>query len=108
MSGMNVDVEILIEEKDNAVIIHIEAVSKVGNKYIVNTKDQEGNLTPVPIEVGITNESYIEVTSGLKEGDKIYYNTEASQDFPGGIMMPGMGLGGGQGQGRSPDGGSKE
>lgn len=106
MSGMNVDVEILIEEKDNALIIPIESVSKIGNKYIINKKDEEGSLTPVPVEVGITNDRYIEVTSGLSEGDKIYYNTEASQDFPDGIMMPGMGLGGGQG--RSPDGGGKE
>jgi len=106
MSGMNVDVEILIEEKDNALIIPIETVSKVGNKYLVNTKDQEGNLEPVTIEVGITNDNYIEVTSGLKEGDKIYYNTESGQEIPGGAMMPGMGLGGGQG--RSSNGGSKE
>ena len=61
-----------------------------------------------PIEVGITTDNYIEVLSGLKEGDTIYYNTEAGAEFPGGVMMPGMGLGGGQGQGRSPDGGSKE
>ncbi|MDW7667712.1 MAG: efflux RND transporter periplasmic adaptor subunit [Bacillota bacterium] len=106
MSGMNVDVEILIEEKNNALIIPIESVSKVGNKYIINKKDDEGNLTPVSVEVGITNDSFIEVTSGLSEGDKIYYTTETSQDFPDGIMMPGMGLGGGQG--RSSDGGGKE
>jgi HlyD family secretion protein len=108
MSGMNVDVEILIEEKEDTLIIPIESVTKVGNKYVASTKDSEGNLKSTPIEVGITTDNYIEVLSGLKEGDTIYYNTEAGAEFPGGVMMPGMGLGGGQGQGRSPDGGSRE
>jgi HlyD family secretion protein len=108
MSGMNVDVEILIEEKEDTLIIPIESVTKVGSKYVVSTKDSEGNLKSTPIEVGITTDNNIEVISGLKEGDTIYYNTEAGAEFPGGVMMPGMGLGGGQGQGRNPDGGSKE
>ena len=102
MSGMNVDVEILIEEKEDALVIPIEAVTKVGTKYIVSTKDEEGNSTPLEIEIGITTDNYVEVISGLSEGDSVYYTTEASEDFSGGFMIPGMGSGGGQNR---PEGG---
>ncbi len=96
MSGMNVDVEILIEEKENTLIIPIEAVTKVGTKYIVSTKDEEGNAIPVEIEVGITTDNYVEIISGLSEGDVVYYTTESSDSFSEGFMMPGMGSGGGE------------
>src|SRR6056297_3910889 len=88
MSGMNVDLEILIEEKENVLIIPLEAIVKVGDKYLVQIKDEEGNLSPQSIEIGIVNDNLVEITSGLKEGDKIYYTKEASEDFAK-MLIPG-------------------
>jgi len=102
MSGMNVDLEILIEEKENVLIIPLEAIVKVGDKYLVQIKDEEGNLSPQSIEIGIANDNFVEIISGLKESDKIYYTTEASEDFSERII-PGMGIGGGKGKPQDGD-----
>lgn len=110
MAGMNVDAEILIEESSDVLIIPIEAVSKVGQKYIVQTKDEDGNQVPVAVEVGITNEKYVEILSGLSEGDTIYYTEILSTDDDTQTMgMPGMGgmTGGERPSGGGPDGGGR-
>ena len=108
MSGMNVDAEILIEESSDTLMIPVEAVKKISSKYVVMVKDDEGNLSPQQIEVGIVNESYVEVVSGLLEGDTIYYNEIVSEDGEdAGIMMPGMMMDGGDRPERPSDGGGK-
>ncbi|SHJ58430.1 HlyD family secretion protein [Dethiosulfatibacter aminovorans DSM 17477] len=92
MAGMNVDAEIIIKENTDTLIVPVEAIEKAGNKYVVQMKDEEGNLTPQVVEVGIANESYVEIVSGLSEGDLVYYYEISSSDSEStNIMMPGMG-----------------
>jgi HlyD family secretion protein len=91
MSGMNVDVEIMISQNENTLVIPIEAVSKIGGKYVVMVKDEEGNIIASEIEVGIITDNNIEVIGGLSQGDSIYYTaTEGATtaNINGGIMMP--------------------
>jgi HlyD family secretion protein len=92
MSGMNVDAEILIEESSDTLVVPVAAMKKMGNKYIVMTKDAEGNLVPTAVEVGITNESYVEIVSGLSEGDSIYYSKITSDESDSQMKIPGMGV----------------
>lgn len=109
MSGMNVDAEILIEENTDTLIIPVAAVNKIGNKYVVMVKDEEGNLTPQPVEVGIVNEKYVEVVSGLSEGESIYYTEILSTDANVGMIMPGMQImGGDKSQRPGQSGGTKK
>lgn len=92
MAGMNVDAEIVIEEKSQTLVVPVAAIKKAGNKYVVTIKDEEGNLTPVMVEVGITNEKYVEIVSGLSEGDMIYYNEAISAEIDfNNMKIPGMG-----------------
>lgn len=93
MSGMNVDVEILAAEKSDALLLPIEAVQKIQTKYIVMTKNKDGETTPIPIEIGLANDNYVEVVSGLNEGDTVVYMKEATIDINNmqEFMMPGMG-----------------
>ncbi|HBH13052.1 MAG: Efflux transporter, RND family, MFP subunit [Clostridiales bacterium 38_11] len=95
MSGMNVDVEILVAEKENALMIPISSVSKIAGKYVVMMIGDDEPY-PVTIKAGIITDSFVEVLSGLQEGDMII-NVVASdvlQDngefFPGG-QRPGTG-----------------
>lgn len=105
MAGMNVDAEIIIEEKSEAFVVPVAAIKKAGNKYIVTTKDEEGNLTPVMVEVGITNDKYVEIVSGLSEGDVIYYNEAISDAYDlSNMKIPGMG---GVKRATDPNGGKK-
>ncbi|MDP3386143.1 MAG: efflux RND transporter periplasmic adaptor subunit [Eubacteriales bacterium] len=95
MSGMNVDVEILVAEKNNALIIPISAVSKIAGKYVVMMNNADGPY-PVTIEAGIITDSFVEVLAGLKQGDTIInvvasdVLTDGGNFFPGG-QRPGGG-----------------
>lgn len=88
MSGMNVDVEILVADKENVLIIPISSVSKIAGKYVVMMKNADEPY-PVTIETGIITDSFVEVLTGLKEGDTII-NVVASDVLPGnGNFFPG-------------------
>ncbi|AEE96695.1 efflux RND transporter periplasmic adaptor subunit [Mahella australiensis] len=97
-TGMTADVEIIAAQKDNIVIVPIEAVmERNGKKFVIiydeaNTTLQQNNMREV--KTGINNESYIEITEGLKKGEKVMLTSAASQNsnasFPG-VVPPGMG-----------------
>lgn len=68
--GMNADIEIVLEEKNNILTVPIEAIKQRNGKTSVEllVNDQ---LQETTIETGIETEDEIEVTAGLKEDDKI-------------------------------------
>lgn len=91
LPGMNVDASIDVVNKENVLSVPISAVAR-GNRVLVkkqgssNTegekepkKDKNSNESPlegyeyVQVEVGISNDDYIEIISGLKEGDEIAF-----------------------------------
>ena len=95
--GMTASVDVRIEGVDDAIIIPVDALHQNRSGYYVYTSyDEEteefgGRVDVIP---GISNSSYVEIKSGLNEGDMVYY-TE-SQDFFGGMPFGNMGNGGGQ------------
>ncbi len=98
LPGMTADVDIQIEGVENALIIPIDALHQTSAIYYVYTEyDQEtqqyGGMTEVTI--GMQNDTQVEILSGLKEGDTIYY-TEAPQNIFS-FMMGQMGGMGGMG-----------
>jgi HlyD family secretion protein len=79
--GMSTKVEIVTDRLDNVLQVPIQSVVSKGNKhyvYIINRKRKELR----PIEIGKSNNQFIEVTSGLKEGEEIllYTEVEAGKD----------------------------
>lgn len=112
--GMNVDAEIVLSSADDVLAIPSLAVNR-GNTVLitadspsaVNALDQEApeGYVYVSVETGVSDDSYIEITSGLQDGDTVAYLRAASgsSDFmmggiPGGDM-------GGQGGGMPGGGG---
>lgn len=102
LPGMTASVDVRIEGVDNAILIPADALHQTSSGYYVYTSyDEEteefgGRVDVVP---GLSNSNYVEIKSGLQEGDTVYY-TEA-QDFFGGMgfgsmpgNMPNMGSGG--------------
>lgn len=69
-SGMTANLDIITDEKENVLIIPARAI-----KYEDSTRYVEvlNNGTPKKtiITTGLESDQYVEVTSGLKEGDKI-------------------------------------
>lgn len=103
--GMNASATITIENKENILLIPMNALQERGNKVFVYTsEDEEGALSgETEIETGLSDGTNVEVVSGLGEGDTVYYNKtgSSSSNTEGGIMggmqggeMPSGGFGG--------------
>ncbi|PJI08037.1 MULTISPECIES: efflux RND transporter periplasmic adaptor subunit [Clostridium] len=133
--GMNANVNIKVTSKQNALVIPVEAlVERNGNKYVrvqssngSKADSQEsynksssrsensgsrtnmaGNL--VQVQTGLENENYVEITSGINEGQKVMIQlpqttSTNSQNSRGGFGS--MGGFGGMSGGRQSQGGNK-
>lgn len=124
LSGMSASAVISIDSVENALLIPSDALQKTASTYYVYTSYDEASQTlggMVEVTVGVTNSQYAEISSGLSEGDTVYYMDSSQNsggmpgDFSGGMPgdfgggMPGGDFGGGMpGGGRSggmPSGG---
>ena len=78
--GMQATITIPKESAENVVILKMDALSfDRTNQAFVYMKDESGALTQVPVEVGLDNESYVEIKSGLKDGDTVYVEAKAEE-----------------------------
>ena len=130
LSGMTASVSVRIEGVDDAILIPIEALHKTSDGAYVYTSYNEEYQEyggKVDVVTGLENSTYVEIKSGLRVGDTVYYTEQESGfgnfggmgGFPGGSggQMPDFGgempdfgggqmpdFGGGSGGGR-PSGG---
>ena len=119
--GMNVDAEIVLSSADGVLAIPSLAVNR-GDTVLVtsdspsaaNALEQEApeGYAYVQVTTGVSDDSYIEITSGLQEGDAVAYLRTASSGsdmmmsgMPGGDMGGGMPGGGGGMPSGGPGGG---
>ena len=115
--GMNVDAKIILEEAENVLSVPVEAVNRGGLVLVTqdspsasSAAEQEApeGYVYVTVETGVSDDDYIEVTSGLQEGDTVAYvpsSGDNSMAFPGGMgVVPMGGSGGGPGGGASSGG----
>ena len=120
LSGMSASVYVTIQGKENALIIPVDALHQTSStSYVYTSYDYENHEYGGRKEVttGLSNSSYVEISSGLSEGDTVYYvekEDNAFPDFggmgggPGGGDMGGFGGGSGGnmgGFGGGPGGG---
>ncbi len=122
--GMTADVDVRIEGTENALIIPVDALHQNSASYYVYTgydEAQKRYTGRTEVTIGMQNDDDVEITSGLKEGDTVYYTEADSGGFgdfmvmPGGMSsgmsggmssgMPSGNMGGGNGGGGRPSGG---
>lgn len=109
--GMSVSAIIQIDESKDAVLIPVNALQEKGNSTFVYTgTDEDGNPTgETEVETGLSDGSQVEIISGLKSGDTVYYLKAESSDSGFDMSQDMMG---GFGQDRSggemPSGGMPE
>ena len=121
--GMTADVDVRIEGTENALIIPVDALHQNSASYYVYTgydEEQKRYTGRTDVTIGMQNDDYVEITSGLNEGDTVYYTEADSGGFgdfmvmPGGMsggmssgvtVVPGMGGGNGGGPGGGNGGG---
>lgn len=115
LPGMQATVTIPQEEAVDSVILSSSALSFApDNSAYVLMKGEGESMQQVPVTLGISNDSHVEITAGLKAGDEVYKVSTATastgfmnmasmfqnmggqqQQMPGG-QMPGGSYGGSQ------------
>ena len=65
------EVQIVLEVRENVIMLPARAVFTVGDRYYVYHEDETGLKSAIEIGCGLTNGSYIEITEGLEEGDHV-------------------------------------
>lgn len=100
LPGMNVGAEIVLDQAEDVLAIPSGAVNRGDTVLITadspsaaNALDQEApeGYVYVSVETGVSDDSYIEILSGLQEGDTVAYIPTSS----GGEMAMMMPMGGG-------------
>ena len=107
LPGMQVSVRIPREEATDVVLLKMDALSfDRDNSAFVYTKDEAGELQKTPVEVGVDNGNYVEIKSGLNEGDTVYVEAEADESASSGLsgLLSGL-MGGNQPQFNPSSGG---
>ena len=83
-SGMTADVLVITGSKKNVMTIPKKSVKYRDGDALVSIKaSAAGKLTEKKIAVGATNESSIEVLSGLADTDTVYYSTGIAKESSG-------------------------
>ena len=102
LPGMNVSTEIIVNQVEDVVAIPVGAVVR-GDKVLVKTGNTSTDDPTVPagyeyvnVETGVSNDQYVEIKSGINEGDEIAYIFSASANMDmyggyGGEMMVAVG-----------------
>lgn len=118
LPGMNVDAYVVLANVENAVAIPADALQRGNVVYVSNSSptiksgsyntdgisDRVKNRVPdgftaINVETGISNANFIEVKSGLQEGDEVYVTESTSgttMNFGGMGGMGGPPMAGGQ------------
>lgn len=77
IAGFDIDVDIIVDSQDNALVIPVEALNYTENNepfvFVVN----DGIAERADIETGIQSEAIIEVTNGLSAGDQVVLSPSA-------------------------------
>mgnify|MGYP003198821256 FL=1 len=112
LPGMNVDGIITLDQAEDVLSIPVDALMRGNQVYIKDdtVTEQQGPIPAgfkaVEVETGLISDSYVEIKSGLSEGDTVYV-AESSQSSDAVMMMPGGGMGGGPGGGMGGDPGGR-
>ena len=106
-AGMNASATITIESKEDIITIPLNALQEQGGKTFVYTqKDEEnGQLSgETEVETGLSDGENVEITSGLSEGDTVFYHKAGGSESEDSITVPDGGVMMFEG-GAAPDGG---
>jgi len=92
--GMTANVEVQVGQAADALLVPTLALTKANGLYQVlvpNTTDPNGDPVAVPVEVGLSDGTYTQITKGLNPGDQVVVQvastTGSSSNFPGGSMI---------------------
>lgn len=77
--GMTARVDITTSQKDDALVVPIAALKTNDSGSYVIRVDANGQTEQVPVTTGIYSDEYVEILSGLTQGDKVSITYTASK-----------------------------
>lgn len=87
--GMSGSCSITLEKAENVISVPIEAVQTKNNEKYVVVKKEDGTTQDVAITTGISNDAYVEVTSGLSGNEVLQMTVQTTnQTNQKGMGMP--------------------
>ncbi len=69
--GLYAEATLTLEHRDDIPTVPVQALSHEGDKTSVFVVDQNGRLQDRPVQTGLTTSSYVEIVSGLHEGEQV-------------------------------------
>ena len=70
-AGMTAQASITTEEQLGVVAAPVTALVPTPDGFVVRVQAEDGTITNVPVEVGIRGGYWVEIVSGLSEGDRV-------------------------------------
>lgn len=99
LPGMNVDGRIILDEAEDTLMIPVDALMRGNRVYVKDdTVTQAQGSVPagfraVEVETGLVNDAFVQIVSGLSEGDTVYVSESSKNSSV--MMMPIGDFGGG-------------
>ncbi len=69
--GMNVSVQIDVAQKDDALLVPLEAVSEEEDEPTVTVLNEAGETSTRTVQLGLRNNESAEILEGLREGERV-------------------------------------
>lgn len=110
LPGMNVDGTIIIDQAEDVLTIPVDSLMRGNQVYVKDdtiTEPADGvpaGFRAVQVKTGLTNDTYVEITEGLSEGDQVYVDESSKESDMMGVMMQMAVPGGMGGPGGGPGG----
>ncbi len=76
--GMSAKSEIILGERENVLVVPLQAVNYKDGKTVVRVEGEAG-IQEQEVEVGANNERFVEIASGLSEGQVVKLDQTAGQ-----------------------------
>ena len=92
--GMSVNVNIITNHKDNVLLVPSAAVQTSGGQSYVRVLGKNGQISQVPVQTGISDDTNTEIVSGLSAGQQVVTGFTSSSGAAGGTSPFSRGFGG--------------
>lgn len=69
--GFNVNLKVILNQKDKAIVIPVEAVIEIDGRELVYVVGENGLAAEREVETGLSNELFTEVIAGLSPGEHV-------------------------------------
>ncbi|MCH7686982.1 MAG: hypothetical protein IH899_09925 [Planctomycetes bacterium] len=79
-TGMNAEVEIISDERDDVLQIPIQALVAVGDQYVSYVLSSRGPEIRRDVKIGASNNNSVEIITGLEAGETVVMNPRSRFD----------------------------